>query len=131
MNNTEEVIKHIGAVIAGLEGIKSALSGEITETKEEKVEKVTIDTKVLADRLANSYTTLHPEYRIESQFRNLQDMANNSRKISILFSWLRNHDEGIEEFFKLPQSKKQEVLNATLASHEDLIKTILKQRFAQ
>lgn len=126
MINSEEVIKHIGTVIAGLEGIKSALNGEETN----KQQKVEIDSKVLADKLANTYTTLHPNYRIDSQIRNIQDMANNPDKVGILVNWLNKTPEGIEEFFKLPKDKKQEVLKTVISTQEPIIREILTKRFS-
>ena len=128
MVNTEEVIKNLGFVIAGLERIKSALGG--TKQEEAKTEKVEISGEILANKVASTYTTLHPEYRIESQFRNLQDMANNPNKVSILFNWLRKSPDGIEEFFKLPQEKKQEILKTVISTHESVIKEVLTKRFS-
>lgn len=130
MSNTEELLKHLDTIITGLEGIKTSLEGKTNNNSTEKTEKVEIDTEVLADRLANSYTTLHPEYRVDSQFRNLQEMVKNSNKVSILFSWLKKHPDGIEDFFKLPQYKRQEILDITLSNHGELIKDILTKRFS-
>ena len=128
--NINNVTKAIDTITEGLNLIKKEISGndapQINEVKEESV-----DTERLAHRMACSYTTMHPEFRIDSQFRNLKDMVNGP-KITFVISWMkRNGTDGLEDFFKLSEEDKRKEMNKALDEYEDKIKTVFTKRFVQ
>lgn len=126
-----KIIKAIDFAIAGLNELKSALceGGEVVVTEEVPTTS-TIDTNLLATRLAYAYTTRHPEYKVESQFGNLKDMIQTD-KISFVVAWMRKGNiEGLESFFQLDGSAKRAELNKALTLFEKEIKDIFTQRFS-
>lgn len=128
--NITNVTKAIDAITEGLNLIKKEINGEsasqINEVKEEG-----IDTERLAHRMACSYTTMHPEFRIESQFRNLKDMINGP-KITFVLSWIkRGGIEGLENFFKLNEEEQRKEMKKALEEYEDKIKAVFTKRFVQ
>lgn len=124
--NNELIIEAIGDFKNGLTKLETALGSQASK----EINVSPINTALLAERLAYSYTTIHPEYGVQSQYRNLTTMVN-SDKVSFIFSWLRKYNvEGIENFFKLSEADRVFELNKALTAFEKEIKDILTKRFA-
>lgn len=112
----------------GIEKLEKVFEFEST-IDEVQEKQVHIDTSLLAKKLAYAYTTKHPEYRVDSQFRNLKDMVN-STKISYVIAWMRrNNISEIEQFFQLTDDDKRVELNKALTMFEKEIKDIFVERF--
>ena len=89
-----------------------------------------VNIELLARQMAYSYSTLHPEYKVDSQFRNLTDMVNSS-KITYVIAWVRKKGtEGLEEFFKKTQDEKQTLMKEALNKYEKEIKEVFIKRFS-
>ena len=127
--NVEKLNQAIDSVIIGLTTLKEAIGGTSTIDNRECVAKVNIE--LLARQMAYSYSTLHPEYKVESQFRNLVDMVN-SPKISYVIAWVRKKGtEGLEEFFKENNGNKQILMKEALEKYENEIKEVFTKRFSK
>ena len=127
--NVEKLNQAIDSVITGLTTLKEAI-GE-TSTVENKSCFAKINIELLARQMAYSYSTLHPEYKVESQFRNLVDMVN-SPKISYVIAWVRKKGtEGLEEFFKENNGNKQILMKEALEKYENEIKEVFTKRFSK
>lgn len=124
--NTEKVLKALDSFSEGINILKESLSENSSKTS--TIEN-SINTELLAKRLAYSYTTYHPEYKVESQIKNLKDMVN-GQKISFVLKWLKNKNiEGIEEFFKLDVENQRVELNKALEMFENEIREVFNKRF--
>lgn len=127
--NVEKLNQAIDSVITGLTTLKEAI-GETSKVENKSCfDKVNIE--LLARQMAYSYSTLHPEYKVESQFRNLVDMVN-SPKISYVIAWVRKKGtEGLEEFFKEHNGNKQMLMKEALEKYENEIKEVFTKRFSK
>ena len=127
--NVEKFNQAIDSVITGLTTLKEAIGDTSTIENKSCFDKVNIE--LLAHQMAYSYSTLHPEYKVESQFRNLVDMVN-SPKISYVIAWVRKKGtEGLEEFFKENNGNKQMLMKEALEKYENEIKEVLTKRFSK
>lgn len=127
--NVEKLNQAIDSVITGLTTLKEAIGGTSTPEDKSCFDKVNIE--LLARQMAYSYSTLHPEYKVESQFRNLVDMVN-SPKISYVIAWVRKKGtEGLEEFFKENNDNKQILMKEALEKYENEIKEVFTKRFSK
>ena len=127
--NIEKFNNAIDSMITGLTTLKEAISNTSIPENKSCFDKVNIE--LLARQMAYSYSTLHPEYKIESQFRNLVDMVN-SPKISYVIAWVRKKGtEGLEEFFKENNGNKQMLMKEALEKYENEIKEVLTKRFSK
>lgn len=127
--NVEKFNNAIDSVIAGLTTLKEAFNNTSIPDDKSCFDKVNIE--LLARQMAYSYSTLHPEYKVESQFRNLVDMVN-SPKISFVIAWVRKKGtEGLEEFFKEDNGKKQLLMKEALEKYEKEIKEVFTKRFSK
>lgn len=129
MNN--QIIKEaINDFKNGFQKLEKAFSTDDANASEQVSEQSQINTELLSKRLAYCYSTFHPEYKVESQLKNLKDMIN-SAKISIVLNWLRkNNIEGIENLFKLDTDAQRVELNKAVENFSENIKEIFKQRFS-
>lgn len=127
--NVEKINQAIDSMITGLTTLKEAIGGTSTVENKSCFDKVNIE--LLARQMAYSYSTLHPEYKVESQFRNLVDMVN-SPKISYVIAWVRKKGtEGLEEFFKENNGNKQILMKEALEKYENEIKEVFTKRFSK
>ena len=127
--NVEKLNQAIDSVITGLTTLKEAIGDTSTVDNRDCFAKVNIE--LLARQMAYSYSTLHPEYKVESQFRNLVDMVN-SPKISYVIAWVRKKGtEGLEEFFKENNGNKQMLMKEALEKYENEIKEVFTKRFSK
>jgi hypothetical protein len=127
--NVEKLNQAIDSVITGLTTLKEAIGGTSIPENKSCFDKVNIE--LLARQMAYSYSTLHPEYKVESQFRNLVDMVN-SPKISYVIAWVRKKGtEGLEEFFKESNGNKQMLMKEALEKYENEIKEVFTKRFSK
>ena len=127
--NVEKFNQAIDSVITGLTTLKEAIGDTSTIENKSCFDKVNIE--LLAHQMAYSYSTLHPEYKVESQFRNLVDMVN-SPKISYVIAWVRKKGtEGLEEFFKENNGNKQMLMKEALEKYENEIKEVFTKRFSK
>ena len=127
--NVEKLNQAIDSVITGLTTLKEALGG--TSTPENKSCFAKVNIELLARQMAYSYSTIHPEYKVESQFRNLVDMVN-SPKISYVIAWVRKKGtEGLEEFFQENNGNKQMLMKEALEKYENEIKEVFTKRFSK
>lgn len=125
--STKLKIEAIDTIITGLNNLKDALNEGTNDVVSVKNNNVNIE--LLAHQMAYSYTTLHPEYRVESQFRNLRDMIN-STKISYVIAWVRKRNvEELNNFFALDTEAKREVMLEALNKYEQEIKEVFTKRF--
>lgn len=116
-------------MITGLTTLKEAIGNTSIPENKSCFDKVNIE--LLARQMAYSYSTLHPEYKVESQFRNLVDMVN-SPKISYVIAWVRKKGtEGLEEFFKENNGNKQMLMKEALEKYENEIKEVFTKRFSK
>jgi predicted AlkP superfamily phosphohydrolase/phosphomutase len=126
--NVEKFNQAIDSVITGLTELKGAFSSEVPMIQNSVKNDVNIE--LLARQMAYSYSTLHPEYKVDSQFRNLTDMVNSS-KITYVIAWVRKKGtEGLEEFFKKTQDEKQTLMKEALNKYEKEIKEVFTKRFS-
>lgn len=126
--NVEKFNQAIDSVITGLTELKGAFDSEAPITQNSVKNNVNIE--LLARQMAYSYSTLHPEYKVDSQFRNLTDMVNSS-KIAYVIAWVRKKGtEGLEEFFKKTQEEKQTLMKEALNKYEKEIKEVFTKRFS-
>ena len=128
--NVEKLNSAIDSMINGLTELKGVFSeqNQILDTSS-CVDKTNLE--LLARQMAYSYSTLHPEYKIESQFRNLKDMVNGP-KVSYVIAWIRKKGtEGLENFFAENNGNKQIILKEALERYEKEIKEVFTKRFAQ
>ena len=144
--NKEKLIGALDYVSKAIEEIKSSLKEDVgPDIIEAPLQKVLSEgiyivdgrpaespfTELLANRLAWSYTTMHPEYKIDSQFKNLEDMVKGS-KISYILKWLRRKNiEGLENFFKLSLEEQRRELQIAMCNYGDKIKEVFTKRFVQ
>lgn len=127
--NVEKLNQAIDSVITGLTTLKEAIGSTPTPENKNCFAKVNIE--LLARQMAYSYSTLHPEYKVESQFRNLVDMVN-SPKISYVIAWVRKKGtEGLEEFFQENNGNKQMLMKEALEKYENEIKEVFTKRFSK
>ena len=131
--NIEKLNSAIDSMINGLTELKCVFSDEQKSTNilstTSCIEKTNLE--LLARQMAYSYSTLHPEYKIESQFRNLKDMVNGP-KVSYVIAWIRKKGtEGLESFFAENNGNKQIILKEALERYEKEIKEVFTKRFAQ
>lgn len=127
--NVEKFNSAIDSMITGLTTLKEAIGNTSIPENKSCFDKVNIE--LLARQMAYSYSTLHPEYKVESQFRNLVDMVN-SPKISYVIAWVRKKGtEGLEEFFKENNGNKQMLMKEALEKYENEIKEVFTKRFSK
>lgn len=127
--NVEKINQAIDSMITGLTTLKEAIGSTSIPENKSCFDKVNIE--LLARQMAYSYSTLHPEYKVESQFRNLVDMVN-SPKISYVIAWVRKKGtEGLEEFFKENNGNKQMLMKEALERYENEIKEVFTKRFSK
>ena len=128
--NIEKFNSAIDSMITGLTTLKEAIDNTSTPENKSCFDKVNIE--LLARQMAYSYSTLHPEYKVESQFRNLVDMVNNPSKITYVINWVRKKGtEGLEEFFKENNGNKQMLMKEALEKYENEIKEVFTKRFSK
>lgn len=128
--NVEKLNNAIDSIITGLTTLKEAIGDTPTVDNKSCFDKVNIE--LLARQMAYSYSTLHPEYRVESQFRNLVDMVNNPNKITYVINWIRKKGtEGLEEFFQEHNGNKQMLMKEALEKYENEIKEVFTKRFSK
>ena len=126
--NVEKFNQAVDSVITGLTELKEAFSLEAPVTQNSVKNDVNIE--LLARQMAYSYSTLHPEYKVDSQFRNLTDMVNSS-KITYVIAWVRKKGtEGLEGFFRKTQNEKQILMKEALNKYEKEIKEVFTKRFS-
>lgn len=132
--NKSKIIEAIDSASTALSKLKEAFVEEpvkeiVVETKQETPNA--INAELLAKKVAYAYTTLHPEYKADSQYKNLTDMVK-CAKITYVINWLRRKNtEGIENFFELSMDQQRlELLNA-IGKYEKEIKEVFTKRFAQ
>lgn len=155
--NTQKLVEALDATISALTDIKKSLQDtktgmdKVLEQCEKELKEINslddcfhkgiyvVDgkpveqsyTELLANRLAWSYSTMHPEYRVESQFRNLGDMISNS-KISYVLNWVKRKGvDGLEDFFRLPIEDQRKELQIAIRNYETQIKDVFAKRFSQ
>lgn len=127
--NVNKVCSAIDFLIKGLSELKEAILENTPPDNRSCFDKVNLE--LLARQMAYSYSTLHPEYKVESQFRNLVDMVN-SPKISYVIAWVRKKGtEGLEEFFKEHNGNKQMLMKEALEKYENEIKEVFTKRFSK
>ena len=127
--NVEKINSAIDSMITGLTTLKEAISNTSIPENKSCFDKVNIE--LLARQMEYYYSTLHPEYKVESQFRNLVDMVN-SPKISYVIAWVRKKGtEGLEEFFKENNGNKQMLMKEALEKYENEIKEVFTKRFSK
>lgn len=127
--NIEKFNSAIDSMITGLTTLKEAIGNTSMPENKSCFDKVNIE--LLARQMAYSYSTLHPEYKVESQFRNLVDMVN-SPKITYVINWVRKKGtEGLEEFFKENNGNKQILMKEALEKYENEIKEVFTKRFSK
>lgn len=127
--NVEKFNSAIDSMITGLTTLKEAMGNTSIPDNRSCFDKVNIE--LLARQMAYSYSTLHPEYKVESQFRNLVDMVN-SPKISYVIAWVRKKGtEGLEEFFQENNGNKQLLMKEALEKYENEIKEVFTKRFSK
>lgn len=127
--NVNKVCSAIDFLIKGLSELKEAILESTPFDNRSCFDKVNLE--LLARQMAYSYSTLHPEYKVESQFRNLVDMVN-SPKISYVIAWVRKKGtEGLEEFFKEHNGNKQMLMKEALEKYENEIKEVFTKRFSK
>jgi hypothetical protein len=128
--NVEKFNSAIDSMITGLTTLKEAISSTSIPDNRSCFDKVNIE--LLARQMAYSYSTLHPEYKVESQFRNLVDMVNNPSKITYVINWVRKKGtEGLEEFFQENNGNKQLLMKEALEKYENEIKEVFTKRFSK
>ena len=111
--------------------MKEAFVEEATTVVEEKKEQKGINSELLAKRVAYAYTTMHPEYKVDSQFNNLTEMIK-CAKITYVLNWLkRKNVEGIENFFNLAMEEQRKELLGAINTYEKEIKEVFTKRFVQ
>lgn len=130
--NKDEIASVFDIITEALNKVKLTLTADNKEIKAEEsqpeVASVAID--LLATRLAYSYTTKHPEYKIESQFKNLKDMIA-CDKITYIIAWLRKgNTSGIEQFLTMKTADQRILLEKALSLKENKIKEIFTERFS-
>lgn len=138
--NKEKLIEAIDKVSQALDIVKEAIdTNTVDTTKTENLELGNLGAKVvevnytelLANRMAWSYNTLHPEFRVESQFKNLKDMVSGS-KIDFVLNWIkRKGTDGLEDFFKLSTEEQRTQLLVALNNYSDKIREVFAKRFSQ
>ena len=127
--NVEKFNSAIDSMITGLTTLKEAIGNTSIPENKSCFDKVNIE--LSARQMAYSYSTLHPEYKVESQFRNLVDMVN-SPKISYVIAWVRKKGtEGLEEFFQENNGNKQMLMKEALEKYENEIKEVFTKRFSK
>ena len=127
--NKEKVNKVFSVLTKTLGELQDILIEDtaIPTDKNGEVSSEAID--LLATRLAYAYTTRHPEYKVESQIKNLEEMINSS-KISYILSWLRKgNTNGIEGFLTLDVMDQRILLEKAVSTKEEVIKNIFNDRF--
>ena len=132
--NKEKIIEAIDKASSALDSLKAAFVeelqlGGLVESQNVITNKV--NTELLAKKVAYAYSTMHPEYRVDSQFNNLSDMINGP-KMSYVINWLQKKNiEGIEDFFRLTKDNQRTELQNALKAYETEIKEVFTKRFAQ
>ena len=128
--NVEKFNSAIDSMITGLATLKEAIGNTSIPDNRSCFDKVNIE--LLARQMAYSYSTLHPEYKVESQFRNLVDMVNNPSKVTYVINWVRKKGtEGLEEFFQENNGNKQLLMKEALEKYENEIKEVFTKRFSK
>lgn len=132
--NKEKIIEAIDKASSALDSLKAAFVEELQLgglTEPQNVITNKINTELLAKKVAYAYNTMHPEYRVDSQFKNLSDMVNGP-KMSYVINWLQKKNiEGIEDFFRLTKDNQRTELQNALKAYETEIKEVFTKRFAQ
>jgi hypothetical protein len=127
--NINKVCGAIDSIIKGLSELKEAILENTPPDNRSCFDKVNLE--LLARQMAYSYSTLHPEYKIDSQFNNLCDMVNGP-KISYVIAWVKkNGTTGLEEFFQENNGNKQMLMKEALSRYEDKIKEVFTKRFSK
>ena len=130
--NKEKIIEAIDKASSALDSLKAAFVEELQLgglTEPQNANK--INTELLAKKVAYAYSTMHPEYRVDSQFKNLSDMVDGP-KMSYVINWLQKKNiEGIEDFFRLTKDNQRTELQNALKTYETEIKEVFTKRFAQ
>lgn len=131
---TDKIIEAIDKASSALDSLKAAfVEGLQTDATLESQPVFTnrVNTELLAKKVAYAYSTMHPEYRVDSQFKNLSDMVDGP-KMSYVINWLQKKNiEGIEDFFKLTKDNQRTELQSALKAYETEIKEVFTKRFAQ
>ena len=136
--NKQKLIEALDATSKSIEEIKQSLIEDDVCVREEIVPIIGNGhlaeqkyTELLANRLAWSYSTLHPEYKIDNQIKNLNDMIS-SQKISFVLNWIkRKGTDGLEEFFRLDLENQRKELQIALYNYEPEIREVFKKKFSQ
>ena len=137
--NKEKLIGALDGILKSVEEIKNSLNDTEFNNTEASLQKVSADekptepsfTELLANRLAWSYSTMHPEYKVDNQFKNLGDMVKGP-KISYVLNWIKKKKiDGLENFFNLPLESQRHELQIAMCNYEDKIKEVFTKRFAQ
>lgn len=128
--NINKVCGAIDSIIKGLSELKEViLESNTSPDTRSCFDRVNLE--LLARQMAYSYSTLHPEYKIDSQFNNLCDMVNGP-KISYVIAWVKkNGTTGLEEFFQENNGNKQLLMKEALSRYEDKIKEVFTKRFSK